>query len=101
MVLPPIPSFNLCTQEIFKEVKLSLVCFPQARIIVCAGTGVSLAQASSTRTTNPRQVENTTFQDTKAKVVQKCLFINIFTPQMRHQSLSLLHINIPNDFLYL
>ena len=61
----------------------------------------SQAPPSFTRTTNPRQVENTTFQDTKANVVRKYLFINIFTPQMRHQSLSLLHINITNDFLYL
>ena len=86
----------------FKEVKISLVCFPQARITVCAGAGVSQAPASSTHTTNPGQVDNTTFQDTKANVVRKSLFINIFTPQMRHQSLSLLHIiNISNDFLYI
>ena len=84
-----------------REVKRPLIYFTEDRVTGCAGTGIGHAFVSSTHTTNPRQVEKKKIQDTKAIVVLKSPFINIFTPQKRYQNLSLFHANISDDFPYL
>ena len=76
--------------------------FPEDRVTGCAGTGIGQASVSSTHTTSPRHIKKKKkIQDTKAIVVLKSPFINIFTPQKRYQNLSLFHANISNDFPYL
>ena len=57
LVLPSIPSFILCLQEMLREVKMPLIYFPEDRVTGCAGTGIGQASVSSTHTTNPRHVE--------------------------------------------
>ena len=80
---------------------MPLIYFPEDRVTGCAGTGIGQASVSSTHTNNPRQLEKKKCQDTKADVVLKSPFINIFTPQKRYQNLSLFHANISDDFPYL